>query len=101
MEKRILALCGAIAITAVAHAQDTQPLPSHGEFIEQACVPAMLQQLGDAEAQHGFARAACECSYRLLSDRPTMTRERFEAAATVCRAEYEQDGAAFVRKYAE
>lgn len=96
--KRILALCGMIGFAA--HAQQTQPLPPHEEFIDRSCVPAMLQQLGDAPAQRTFSRAACECSYRLLSDRQTMTREEFDAAATVCQAEFEQDNAAFIEKYA-
>jgi hypothetical protein len=45
------------------------------------------------------SRAACECSYRHLSDRQTMTRDEFDAAATLCRAEFEHDGAGFLEKY--
>lgn len=93
-----LALCGLIGFAASA--QETQPMPSHDEFVGGSCVPAMVQQLGDAPAQRSFAHAACECSYRLLSDKTTMTREQFDAAGTVCRAEFEQDNAAFIEKYA-
>jgi len=95
--KRILALCGMIGFAA--YAQDTQPVPSRDAFVDGSCVPAMLQQLGDAPEQRAFAGAACECSYRLLSDRQVMTRDQFDAAGTVCRAEFEQDAAAFMRKY--
>ncbi len=84
-----------------APAQDALPVPSREDFIKRDCVPAMARQLGTDAAAAAFAKAACECSYRLLSDRQTMTREEFDAAGTVCRAEFEDDNAAFVRKYAE
>lgn len=96
--RSILALCGLIGFAASA--QETQPMPSHEEFVDGSCVPAMVRQLGDAPAKRTFARAACECSYRLLSDKQSMTREQFDAAGTVCRAEFEQDNAAFIEKYA-
>ncbi|TKR31053.1 hypothetical protein FCE95_13380 [Luteimonas gilva] len=84
-----------------AYAQDALPVPARADFVKRDCVPAMTRQLGNDAAAATFAHAACECSYRLLSDRQTMTREQFDAAGTVCRAEFEQDNAAFVRKYAE
>ena len=91
-----------MALTAApVSAQDSLPVPSREDFIKRDCVPAMTRQLGGDAAATTFAHAACECSYRLLSDRQTMTREQFEAAGTVCRAEFEDDNAAFVRKYAE
>lgn len=90
-----------MAMAAVpALAQDSLPMPTREDFIKRDCVPAMTRQLGNDAAATTFAHAACECSYRLLSDRQTMTREQFDAAGTVCQAEFEQDNAAFVRKYA-
>ncbi len=94
----LLAMASA-AIPALA--QEAMPVPGRDDFIKRDCVPAMTRQLGNDAAATAFAKAACECSYRLLSDRQTMTREEFDAAGTVCRAEFEQDNAAFVRKYAE
>lgn len=92
----------AVAFAAVpALAQDSLPVPSREDFVKRDCAPAMARQLGNDAAATTFAQAACECSYRLLSDRQTMTREQFDAAGTVCRAEFEQDNSAFVRKYAE
>jgi hypothetical protein len=96
--KWILAWCSLLG--SAASAQEMQPVPSREPFIEQSCMPAMVQELGDAPAQRIFARAACECSYRLLADRQVMTREQFDAAGTLCRAEFEQDNAAFIQKYA-
>lgn len=84
-----------------AWAQDALPVPSRDDFVKRDCVPAMTRQLGADAAATTFAQAACECSYRLLEGRQTMTREQFDAAGTVCQAEFEQDNAAFVRKYAE
>jgi len=83
-----------------APAQESLPVPDRGDFVKRDCVPAMQQRLGDDAAATTFANAACECSYRLLADRQSMTREQFDAAATVCQAEFEQDNAAFMRKYA-
>ena len=93
-------ILSALAVSA-AQAQDALPMPSRDDFVKRDCVPAMTRQLGGDAAATTFAHAACECSYRLLSDRQTMTREQFDAAGTVCQAEFEQDNAGFVRKYAE
>lgn len=98
---RSLLLLSFSLVASQALAQDALPVPSREDFVKRDCAPAMARQLGNDAAATTFAHAACECSYRLLSDRQTMTREQFDAAGTVCRAEFEQDNAAFVRKYAE
>lgn len=101
MKVQILAFAVlALAFPAV-QAQDALPVPNREDFVKRDCVPAMSRQLGNDAAATTFANAACECSYRLLADRQTMTREQFDAAGTVCRAEFEQDNLAFMRKYAE
>lgn len=86
----MLALVG-----ATAQAQDASPVPDRETFVERECAPALMREAGG----EAFARAACECSYRLLSDRQTMTRDEFDAATTLCRAEFEHDGAGFLEKY--
>lgn len=96
--KWILALC--LMIGFAAHAQETQPVPPHDEFVDRSCVPAMVREVGDAPEQRTIARAACECSYQQLSGLKTMTQAQFDAAATVCQYEFEQDGAGFMAKYA-
>lgn len=96
--KRILALL--LLVAPAAQAQETQPVPSREEFVEGACLPAMLRAVGDAPPQRTIATAACECSYRQLSGLETMTQAQFDAAATVCRYEFQQDGESFLQKYA-
>lgn len=100
MKRAVIALALFVSLSPPVRAQETLPVPTRDEFVEQSCVPALKQQVGDSAEGLVFARAACECSYRLLSDKTAMTREQFDAASTVCRAEFEQDNAAFVRKYA-
>lgn len=90
-----------VTMASAAHAQETQPLPPRQEFVERSCVPAMMGQVGNSPRQLAFARAACECSYRLLAGREVMTRDQFDAAATVCRHEFEQDGPGFIHKYSD
>lgn len=82
-----------------AQAQDASPVPDRDTFVERECAPALMREAGTDAGGAAFARAACECSYRHLSDRQTMTREEFDAAATLCRAEFEQDGVGFLEKY--
>ena len=90
-----------LAACAVAQAQESLPVPTREAFVDRECAPALMREIGDDAGGAAFARAACECSYRLLSDRRTMTREEFDAAATLCRAEYAQDGASFLDKYGD
>ncbi|MCL1633050.1 hypothetical protein M2650_00090 [Luteimonas sp. SX5] len=96
--KRLLALT--LLLASAAQAQDSQPVPPHEEFVDRQCLPAMLREVGDAPPQRIAARAACECSYRQLSGLETMTQAQFDAAATVCRYEFQQDGEGFMQKYA-
>lgn len=86
-------------IAALAQAQEVSPVPNRDTFVERECTPALMREAGTDAGGEAFARAACECSYRHLSDRRTMTRAEFDAAATLCRAEFEQDGAGFLEKY--
>lgn len=79
-------------------AQDRMPVPDRAAFVAE-CTPALAQAAGGGDGGALFARAACSCSHRWLADRETMTREEFDAAATLCRAEYERDGAGFLQKY--
>ncbi len=95
--KRLLALT--LLLASTAQAQETQPVPSHQEFVDRQCLPAMLREVGDAAPQRTVARAACECSYRQLSGMQTMTQAQFDAAATVCQYEFQQDGEGFLQKY--
>ena len=88
-----------LAACAVAQAQESLPVPARETFVERECAPALMREVGDDAGGEAFARAACECSYRLLSDRQSMTRAEFDAAATLCRAEFEQDNAGFLEKY--
>lgn len=88
-----------LAACAVAQAQESSPMPAREVFVDRECAPALIREVGDDAGGAAFARAACECSYRLLSDRQAMTRAEFDAAATLCRAEFEQDGAGFLEKY--
>lgn len=89
-----------LLLASAAQAQDAEPVPTHEQFVDRQCLPAMLREVGDAPAQRTAARAACECSYQQLSGLETMTQAQFDAAATVCRYEFEQDGAGFLQKYA-
>src|SRR5688500_16554614 len=82
-------------VAVQAQEPQASPVPSRDDFVLRECAPAMAREVGDEV----FARAACECSYRLLAGRRTMTRAEFDAAATLCRAEYEQEGARFLDKY--
>ena len=79
----------------VVQAQESVPVPAREALVERECAPALMREVGGEACAH----PACECSYRHLSDRQTMTREEFDAAATLCRAEFEQDGAGFLEKY--
>lgn len=101
MHIRSLSIAFFVLATPHAWAQDALPVPSREDFVKRDCMPAMTRQLGSDAAATTFAQAACECSYRLLADRQVMTREQFDAAGTVCQAEFEQDNAAFLRKYAD
>ena len=96
--KRILALL--LLAASAAQAQETQPVPSREEFVEGSCLPAMVRQVGDTPPLRTIARAACECSYSQLSHLKTMTQAQFDAAATVCQYEFQQDGEGFMQKYA-
>lgn len=86
-------------VSAAAHAQDASPVPDRDTFVGRECAPALMTEAGTDAGGAAFSRAACECSYRHLSDRQTMTRAEFDAAATLCRAEFEQDAAGFLEKY--
>jgi hypothetical protein len=97
MKQSLPWLCLLACVAAQAQEPRALPVPNHDDFVLRECAPAMTREVGDEV----FARAACECSYRLLSDRRAMTREEFDAAATLCRAEYEQDGARFLDKYGD
>lgn len=94
-----LALAGSLCTVAAASAQERMPVPDRATFVAE-CVPAMAGVAGTDAGGRAFARAACRCSHGWLADRETMSREEFDAAATLCRAEYERDAAAFLRRHA-
>lgn len=91
----------ALYAAATAQAQDTLQMPSREAFVVEQCVPAMRKQFGSDATAASFARASCECSYRLLADKDIVSREQFDAASTLCQLEFKHDPHAFVNKYDE
>lgn len=98
---RILPAAFALLSSLPAAAQDQMTMPSREVFVDQQCVPAMLRRtvLADDAVRDAYAHAACECSYRMLSDRASVSREVFDAANTLCQAEFDNDPDAFLGKY--
>lgn len=95
-------LAGGLALAASAQQQvQTMRMPAREEFVDGQCIPAMYRVTVRADEASGaaFARAACECSYRLLAPHQEVSRRMFDDAGLVCRAEFETDPAAFLGKY--
>lgn len=87
----------ALATAGVA-AEERMPVPDRATFVAE-CMPAISAVAGAGAGGETFARAACTCSHRWLADRETMSREEFDAAATLCQAEYARDRAGFLRRH--
>ena len=90
----------ALVNAAAAQAVQPKPVPPYSQYI-RLCMASGERPKDTMDSFMGevVLKASCECQFKAISFRRTITKTQWFAAARKCESKLDSDPAAFVRQY--